>query len=315
MDFMLNIHQLNVFITAAETLNFTVTAKRLHLTQSSVSQIIKTLENQLGVELFQRKTRTLKITDAGNLLLPMAREIVEGSIRAAERMEMMKQEVHGHLIVGCNTAPGKYVLPVLLAKFNEVYPLVRFTCKVLPQNQALTQLAAGDIHFAFTNLGDMEQGTTEIQLYLQEPLVLIIPDGHAWLEQEQIEPEQLHEERFIMREPTSGTYNNVKRGLAELGIDIAKLDVFMEMGTSEAIALAVQQGLGVGFISNMIVRKICRDKVHIVKVRGLEIIQNIYFGRQTVQPASSAEVAFWNFIRDLDTSIFKEGQSELLVSE
>lgn len=302
---MLNIHQLNVFITATETLNFTVTAKRLHLTQSSVSQIIKALENQLGVELFKRKARTLKITDAGNLLLPMAREIVEGAIRAAERMELMKKEVHGHLIVGCNTAPGKYVLPVLLARFNEVYPLVRFTCKVLPQEQALTQLAGGDIHFAFTNLGDMEQGRTEIQLYLQEPLVLIVPDGHVWLEQDQIEPKHLHEERFIMREPSSGTYRSVKSSLAELGIDIAKLDVFMEMGTSEAIALAVQQGLGVGFISNMIVRKICRDNLHIVKVHGLDIVQNIYFGRQTVQPASSAEVAFWNFIRDLDTSIFK----------
>ena len=138
---MLNIHQLNVFITAAETLNFTTTAKRLHLTQSSVSQIIKTLESQLDVELFKRKARTLKITDAGNLLLPMAREIVEGSIRAAERMELMKKEVHGHIIVGCNTAPGKYVLPILLSKFNEVYPLVRFTCKVLPQDQTLTQLA------------------------------------------------------------------------------------------------------------------------------------------------------------------------------
>ena len=302
---MLNIHQLNVFITAAETLNFTVTAKRLHLTQSSVSQIIKTLENQLGVELFKRKARTIKITDAGNLLLPMARDIVEGSIRAAEQMELMKKEVHGHLVVGCNTAPGKYVLPVLLSKFNEVYPLVRFTCKILPQDQTLIKLAEGDIHFAFTNIGDMSLGTTEIQLYLQEPLVLIVPKGHPWTQLDRIEPEKLYEERFIMREIGSGTYMSVKRGLAEHGIDIAKLNVFMEMGTSEAIALAVQQGLGIGFISHMIVRKICRDNVSIVKIRGLEILQNIYFGRQTVQPATSAEVAFWNFIRSLDTSIFK----------
>ncbi len=302
---MLNIHQLNVFITAAETLNFTVTAKRLHLTQSSVSQIIKALESQLDVELFKRKARTLTITDAGSMLLPMAREIVEGSIRAAERMELMKKEVHGHIIVGCNTAPGKYVLPILLSRFNEEYPLVRFTCKVLPQHQTLIKLAEGDIHFAFTNIGDMDQGRTEIQLYLQEPLVLIVPNGHAWTENDEIEPEQLYEERFIMREPGSGTYRGVKSSLAELGIDIAKLDVFMEMGTSEAIALAVQQGLGVGFISNMIVRKICRDDVSIVKIRDLEILQNIYFGRQTVQPASSAEAAFWNFIRGLDTSIFK----------
>jgi DNA-binding transcriptional LysR family regulator len=301
---MFNIHQLNVFITAAETLNFTTTAKRSHLTQSSVSQIIKTLENQLGMELFKRKGRTLQVTDAGNMLLPMAREIVQGSIRAAERMELLKKEIHGHLIVGCNTAPGKYVLPVLLSKFNKVYPLVRFTCTVLPQDQTLTKLAEGDIHFAFTNIGDMSQGTTEIRLYLQEPMVLIVPNGHAWTELDQIEPQQLYEERFILREPDSGTYQSVKKGLAELGIDIAKLNVFMEMGTSEAIALAVQEGLGVGFISNMIVQKICRDNVSIIKIRDLEILQNIYFVRQTVQPATSAEVVFWNFIHSLDPSIF-----------
>lgn len=302
---MLNVHQLNVFVTAAETMNFTATAKRLHMTQSSVSQIIKALESQLDVELFQRKARTLKMTDAGNLLLPMARDIVDGSIRAAERMELMKNEVHGHIIIGCNTAPGKYVLPILLSKFNEVYPLVRFTCRVLPQEQTLNQLAEGEIHFAFTNIGDMYQGTTEIQLYLQEPLVLIAPKIHPWSGLDRIEPENLYEERFVMREVGSGTYRSVKRGLAEHGIDIAKLNVFMEMGTSEAIALAVQQGLGVGFISNMIVRKICRDNVNVVKIRDLEILQNIYFGRQTVRPATSAEVAFWNFIRNLDTSIFQ----------
>jgi len=301
---MLNVHQLNVFVTAAETLNFTVTAKRLHLTQSSVSQIIKTLESQLEVELFKRKARTITLTEAGVVLLPMARDVVEGSIRAAERMELMKQEIHGHLVVGCNTAPGKYVLPLLLAKFNEVYPLVHFTCRVLPQDQALAKLAEGEIHFAFTNVGEMKQGSTEIILYLQEPLVLIVPERHAWLERDSIEPDELYNERFIMREPGSGNFENVKRGLGELGIDIGNLNVFMEMGTSEAIALAVQQGLGVGFVSEMIVKKICRGKVHPVKVKGADIRQNIYFGRQTVQPASCAQVAFWNFIREVDTSIF-----------
>ncbi len=301
---MLNVHQLNVFVTAAETLNFTRTARRLHLTQSSVSQHIKALEGQLEVNLFLRKGRKLEITDEGEVLLPLARDVIEGSIRAAERMKLIKREIHGHLIVGCNTAPGKYVLPLLLAKFNEEYPLVRFTCQVLPQDQALAKLAEGDIHFIFTDVGEMRHGPAEFQLYLHEPLVLIVPDEHPWIEREEIEPEDLYEGRFIMREPGSGTYVNVKRALGELGIDADKLNVYMEMGTSEALALAVQQGLGVGFISKMILHKICRDSVRTVKVRGLDIIQNIYFGRQTVQPASSAQVAFWDFIRSVDTSIF-----------
>jgi DNA-binding transcriptional LysR family regulator len=180
---------------------------------------------------------------------------------------------------------------------------------VLPQDQALIQLEEGDIHFAFTNVGVMNRGTTEIQLYLQEPLVLISPENHAWTKRDQIEPEELYEGRFIMREPGSGTFDNVKRGLGEVGIDIGRLNVFMEMGTSEAIALAVQQGLGVSFISNMILHKICQNNVRSVKVRGVDIIQNIYFGRQKVHPASCAQVAFWNFICDLDTSIFKTDTS------
>lgn len=63
--------------------------------------------------------------------------------------------------------------------------------------------------------------------------------------------------------------------------------------------------LGVGFVSKMILEKICQGNVRSAKVRGLDITQNIYFGRQTVQPASCAEMAFWNFIRCLDFSIFK----------
>ncbi len=302
---MLSVHQLNVFVTAAETLNFTQTAKRLHLTQSSVSQSIKTLENQLGVPLFLRKGRTLEVSDAGTVLLPMAYDVVDSSIRASERMELIKNEIHGQIIIGCNTAPGKYVLPILCARYNKVYPLVRITCQVLPQDQTLSRLAEGDIHFAFTNVGELEQGSAEFRLYLQEPLVLIAPADHPWLKRMEIEPEELFEERYIMREATSGTYRNTKRALSKLDIDIDKLDVLLEVGASEAIALAVQQGLGLGFISQMILQKICQDKVHTVNVRGMEIVQNIYFARQVVQPTTGAQAAFWEFINALDTSIFK----------
>jgi DNA-binding transcriptional LysR family regulator len=263
---LLNVHQLNVFVTAADTLNFTQTAKRLHLTQSSVSQHIKSLEGQLDVSLFVRKGRTLEVTDEGRVLLPMARDLVNGSIRATERMESIKKEIHGHLLIGCNTATGKYILPTLLAGFSEVYPQVRFTCQVLPQDQTLKRLSEGEIQFAFTNASHVNEGAAEFQLYFHEPVVLIASPHHPWTEREFIEPEELTDERFIMRESSSGTYSNVRAGLNELGVDIAKLDVLMEMGTSEAIALAVQQALGVGFVSRMIVDKICQNQVSAVKV-------------------------------------------------
>ena len=301
---MLNVHQLNVFVIAAETLNFTQTAKRLHLTQSSVSQHIKSLENQLGVQLFERKGRSLEITDAGIVLLPMAREIVEDSIRAAEQMELLKNEIHGHLIVGCNTAPGKYILPILLAKFHRQYPLVRISCQVLPARQVQEGMAEGDIHFTLSNVAESSSEGAEYMLYLEEPIELIAPLDHPWAERGEIDPEDLLEEQFITREKNSGTYQNVAKGLLDVGIDIDKLDTILEMGTSEALALAVEQGLGVGFVSKMILETICPRRVAVVKVRGLEVLQPIYLGRQTAFPATSAQAAFWDYVREAGEEIF-----------
>jgi DNA-binding transcriptional LysR family regulator len=301
---MLNIHQLNVFVVAAETLNFTQTAKRLHLTQSSVSQHIKSLETQLEVELFSRKGRSLEITEAGRILLPMAREMVEGSIRVSEQMELLKNEIHGHLIVGCNTAPGKYLLPTLISKFHEEYPLVRISCQVQPMFHTLQGLAEGNVHFSICNLEDESQESGEFQLYLEEPIVMIAPINHPWAEREFIEPEELYEEKFIMREEESGTYRNVRHGLLDIGVDIDKLDTFLEMGTSEALALAVEQELGIGFVSKMILEKICPGRVAVVHVRGLNILQPIYIGRQTAIPATAAQAAFWDFVRAAGIKIF-----------
>ena len=310
---MLNVHQLNVFLIAAETLNFTLTAKRLHLTQSSVSQHIKSLEVQLGVDLFARKGRSLEITDAGAVLFPLARDIVNGSIRAAEQMELLKKEIHGQLVVGCNTAPGKYLLPILLAKFHNQYPLVKIACQVLPLQQTIDGLSEGDIHFAISNIEDVEYDSCEFQLYLEEPIVLCAPTTHPWATRSEIEPEELYESQFIMREKASGSYKYIKRSLLDIGIEVERLDTFLEMGTSEALALAVEQGLGVGFVSKMILDRICPGRVAEVKVKGLNIIQPIYFGRQTAFPTSGAQAAFWEFIQEAGTDIFSEVVLEKVV--
>jgi DNA-binding transcriptional LysR family regulator len=183
--------------------------------------------------------------------------------------------------------------------------LVRISCQVLPQLQTLEGLAEGEIHFAFTNVDDLNQSSADFKLYMQEPLILIVPLGHPWATRDEIEPEELYDERYIMRDMTSGTYINTKSTLRDIGIEMEKLDVLMEMGTSESVALAVEQGLGVGFVSKMIVDKICDGKVKSVRVRGMDIVQNIYFGRQVNQPASGAQAAFWGFINGMNLDIFE----------
>ena len=293
---MLDIHQLNVFLVAAETLNFTQAAQQLHMTQPSVSQHIQYLERHFDMELFIRNGRNLELTDAGLALLPFAREAVSLSIRTDETMDSLKGSIYGHLIVCCSTTPGKYILPNLLARFHRKHPQVRVTCNVTAQNDALKSVAEGDAHFALFSMSHTHYPDLEARSFLCDPIVLIAPLEHPWAEREQIEPSELMDGDFIMRETTSGTFSAVSDAMTKHDISINDLRILITLGNAEAIALAVQEGIGVGFVSQMVVERLCKGKVAEVKVRGLEICRQIYVGHNSRRPATNAQIAFWNFI-------------------
>lgn len=303
---MYNVHQLNVFVNAAQCLNFTAAARNLHMTQSSVSQHIKSLETQLDTALFVRMGRNLELTDAGRYFLPLAREIVQDVQRAQEKMQMLKERIYGQLIIGCNTAPGKYILPLMLTEFHKQHPLVEISCTVVPAKMMLDQLNAGEIHFALMNTEEQNKIQADFQLYIREPITLVVPLNHPWARRKRVQPNELFEEKFIMREPAAGSYKSVQKSLGSLGVDISKLPTSLVMGTSEAVALAVAQNLGIGFVARTIVDKICAGRVACVEVDGLGIFQDILIARQTREPSTPAQVAFWDFIRSRDGEQFHD---------
>ncbi|MBN2501657.1 MAG: LysR family transcriptional regulator [Anaerolineales bacterium] len=297
---MLDAHQLNVFIVAAETLNFTKTAKHLHMTQPSVSQHIQSLESGFGAKLFERNGRHLELTDAGFALVSMARDFVQMSIRIEETMESLKGKIYGHLMVGCSTTPGKYILPQLLTQFHHRHPHVKVTCQVTNQRASIDMLCEGRVNFALTSTSRHLCSDAEFRHFICDPVALIAPLDHPWAQKDFIEPDELYDANFIMREEGSGTFSAVHEALMQSEIDIHRLQVLLTLGNSEAIALSVQEGLGVGFVSSMVVDRLTHDKVAKVKVRGLEICRDIFIGRQTRLPASAAQIAFWEFVQGVD---------------
>jgi DNA-binding transcriptional LysR family regulator len=297
---MLDAHQLNIFLVASETLNFTQAAQLLHMSQPSVSQHIKSLEQHFEVNLFERTGRQLRLSDAGEALLPLAREMVNQSIRIEEEMVSLRGEVYGHLLVGCSTTPGKYVLPQLLARFHHQHPMVKVTCQVSPQANAIEMLCEGRIHFALSSHSHNQSCTdAEFHLFLRDPVMLIAPLEHPWSRRGEISAKELLEENFILREEESGTFATVKSALQKTGLSIYDLKTLLTLGNSEAIALAVQEGLGVGFVSNTVVNGMRQPNIAVITVRGLEISRDIYIGQYTGRPATVAQAAFWKMIKNL----------------
>jgi len=109
---------MNVFLTAAETQNFSEAARQLHMTQPAVSMQIQSLEQRLGVDLFERSGRRIQLSEAGETLMPMARELVSMALTIEEAIKSLGGEVVGHLKLGCSTTAGKYILPQLIARFR-----------------------------------------------------------------------------------------------------------------------------------------------------------------------------------------------------
>lgn len=295
----LSTHQMNVFLTAAETLNFTQAAQRLQMTQPSVSQHIQALEEHFGLELFKRSGRNIELTDAGLALIPMARELVYLASHLEETMASLKGEIYGHLIVGCSTATGRYILPKLLARLHHDFPQVRATCHGASQSEALAMLAQGRIHVALAT-EPAPHPDIEFSRFATEKTVLIAPKGHPWSSREEIDVEDLSEEDFILPVDALDTYTALREELKCMDFSIHRLRPLMTLSSLEAIALAVQEGLGVGFVPELVIHRLVPGQVEIVTVRGLNIQRDIYIGRNTHRPATAAQDAFWDLVTTLD---------------
>ena len=289
---MLDTHQLRVFLAAAETLNFSQAAKRLHMSQPSVTQHIHNLENHFGMQLFVRAGRKLSLTEAGVTLLPMARDLVLSAVRADEMMDTLKQEIHGQLWIACTTTPGKYILPTLMADFLKKYPKVEAFISVSNRNDAFRLLNEGKAQIMVSSVFNYHPDI-EFHKFISEPLVLIVPKNHPWTRRESINLDELRKANLIMREHSAGSYMVLRDGLAQKGFDISELHKILTLGNSEAIAFAVQEGVGVGFVSILVAQKIVKGQVAIVKVDDLELSQDIYIGQHRRLPSTSAQVAFW----------------------
>ncbi|MDX1416392.1 MAG: LysR family transcriptional regulator [Candidatus Promineifilaceae bacterium] len=293
---MLDTHQLNVFLVASETLNFTQAARLLHMSQPSVSQHIQSLEQSFGHPLFVRHGRRIELTDAGAELVPLAREMVRRSIQIEETMKSLEGEIHGHLLVGCSTTPGKYILPQLLARFHEQNPRVRVSCTVAAQGDVFGMLCDGEVHVALISEPYMSNRDVETKIFMTDPMTLITPLNHPWAIRGEIEPQELLDGEFIFREVGSGTETTVRRALSTAGVATDALRTLLVLGSSEAIALSVQEGLGVGFVSNIVMTRLVEGRVAPVRVRGLNIEREIHIGTNIRRPATVAHRVFWQFI-------------------
>jgi DNA-binding transcriptional LysR family regulator len=293
---MLENHELNIFIQVAETCSFTEAAKRLHISQPAVSMQISNLERRLDTILFDRSGRSITPTEAAQVLLPMAREILNYATHIEETMASLHGSLMGHLQIACSTSAGKYLLPLLIARFRDQHPDVRVTVKVCDPNGAIDRVCDGRSQLGILS---SEAGCRDVEYrrFFTDQVVLIAPQKHPWAKRETVKPSELIGQPFILREETAGTYRVMQTGLLEHGIRIHDLDVVMELGNAEAIESSVEAGIGVAFVSRLVARR-CIEAGYVaeVAIEGLNLERELHMIRSSRRAQTRAQTAFWDFV-------------------
>lgn len=300
---MLNLSEVQVFAVAAETENFSETARRVHLSQPAVSQQIRSLEHFLGVELFQRSGRGVTLAHAGQILLPMAHELLDLSQRIEETMHSLEEQVVGHLVIGCTTTAGKYVLPLVTAAYSQRHPNVRVTIEMCNCVSVVDPLLAQEVHLGISSAKIVHRDM-ECQPFFTDHVVLIVPADHQFAHRASVQPIELLDQPFILREKDSSTCRMMQEGLAEHDIGLDQLQVVMTVGSAEAIEMAVEHGLGIAFISRLAARHgIELERLVEIPVEGLRMERSLCAVRNSRCAKTPAQDRFWHFIKQYQEEV------------
>ncbi|HYP66787.1 MAG TPA: LysR substrate-binding domain-containing protein [Thiobacillaceae bacterium] len=236
--------QFEVFEAIARLGSFTRAAEELHLTQPTVSMQIKKLTEAVGLPLFEQLGKRIHLTDAGHTLLATCREISEQLSRFEMTVSDMKGMKKGRLRLAVVTT-AKYFAPRLLGQFCQEYPGIDVALKVTNRERVLERLLENQDDLYITGQPP-EELDVESQPFLENPLVVLAPNGHPLAGKKRIPLKRLAQEPFLMREPGSGTRQALERLLTKHRL---KVNVRMELGSNEAIKQAIAGGLGISVLS------------------------------------------------------------------
>jgi DNA-binding transcriptional LysR family regulator len=274
--------RLIVFRAVAEQHSFRKAAEELYLTQPAVSLQIKALEEEIGVQLFDRSGSQIALTEAGEILLNYSRRANTLLVQAQQEIAALSGEHAGNLALGASTTIAQYVLPRLLGEFSKAYPRVHLTMISGNTEQIVDAVEEQTIELGLIE-GPARNRNVKTEPFLADELVLIVPSAHEWAELKSIPCSEIAAAPLLLRERGSGTRRVVEMALESQCVKLSSLQIVMELDSTEAIKSAVEAGLGVGFVSRWAIAKDLRldNSFKIVEVKDLRIRREF----QLVYPA------------------------------
>lgn len=302
--------QLRVFVEVARQGSMARAAATLHLTPPAVSMQIKEIETQVGLKLFDRNGRSVRLSTAGEYFVVHARRMLADLREAENAMARFSGLEQGLLTIGM-LSTAKYFVPRLLARFNADHPGIEVRLRVVGNREQLVQeMHAGEIDLSVMGRPPREL-ETRAESFAAHPLVFIAPPEHPLLEFASVQAEQLQNFPFIVREPGSGTRTTLEDFFAEQRV-VPR--VSMEMSSNETIKQAVMAGLGLSFLSlHTVGLELRSGLLALLPVAGTPVMRTWYAVHLQSKVQSPAAEAFRAFLLE-HGEVYLESHDRVLLA-
>ncbi len=288
------LRQLKTFETVARRLSFSRAAEELYLTQPAVSTQIRQLEEHAGIPLFEQLGKKIFLTDAGREMLRHSRAIIDQFQEVEQAMARMKGVAGGKLNVGVISA-GAYLFPHLLAEFTHRHEGVELVLGVQNREELLQQLRENHTDIAVM-VGTPEDPSVTETAFAPHPFVIVASLRHPLAGEKDIPMSALANERFIVRERGSATWNAMEQSFAS---HVVKLTTTMEIRNTETIKQAVIAGMGISYLSVHAIRhEVDEGRLAILDVVDFPVMRDWCVVHRADKTLAPVALAFKQFLID-----------------
>lgn len=292
----ISLRQIEVFAAIARLENVSRAAQQLNMSQSAASTALLELERHFDSPLFDRIGKSLRLNSCGRGMLPQAEDLLA---RAASVESYLGGGQLAPLAVGATLTIGNYLATLVLAEYLRRHPASRISLTVVNTQQVIERLLRFELDIGLVE-GEANDPDLLFQPWLEDELVIFVAPSHPLAAAGLLRSTALAEQKWIVREPGSGTRALFDRAMRAQGIDFT---VCLQLEHTEAIKRAVESGLGVGCLSRLALREaLRRGSLVEIAAPDLDLRRRFHFVWHRQRHVSSAQQAFLDLCREMSAS-------------
>jgi DNA-binding transcriptional LysR family regulator len=288
---------LNTFIEVVKAGNLSKAARKLYITQPTVTFQIKRLEQELGYQLIERDSHNFLLTANGKRFFQYAEYVYQEHKHLLSDMAQIQKGITGRLSIAAPPIIAEYIVPNLISRFREDTPVIDVIVRIMDSNEATKVVTDDPDIVGFCVVANDSPELNYIN-YGEDEMVLIVYPGHPFTIKKQVTIADLIGEPLILRAETAGRDLFYARLLKKAGLDLDVYQPKIVMGTTSGVLSAVESKVGIGFISDLAIKNSeAMGMVKVIPIKNVKLRNHfIFVYNKKIQPHSLVDnfIAFIN---------------------